>query len=177
LQGQYFFLDSRNDAATGNDNYWMFDPADPFGTVDNIDSELTPNVGSAQFPVSFGEDANGNLYIAYIASGEVYRILTNELLPGDYNADGNVDDDDQLVWEATFGATGAGLPADGNADGTIDAADYVVWRTNFGASVHELPGGGSAGSLPEPHALMLIAPLIGSCFLARRSRPAPATCS
>ena len=28
------------------------------------------------FPVSFGEDAVGNLYIAYIGSGEVYRIAT-----------------------------------------------------------------------------------------------------
>jgi hypothetical protein len=55
----------------------MFDPANPFGTVMNIDSQLTPNVGSAMFPVSFGEDAIGNLYIAYIASGEVYRIRTS----------------------------------------------------------------------------------------------------
>jgi glucose/arabinose dehydrogenase len=76
LQGKYFFLDSRNSSATGDDNYWMFDPADPFGTVMNIDASLLPNVGLAQFPVSFGEDALGNLYIAYIASGEVYRIQT-----------------------------------------------------------------------------------------------------
>jgi hypothetical protein len=54
----------------------MFDPADPFGTVRNIDSLLTPNVGAPQFPVSFGEDAAGNLYIAYLVSGDVYRIQT-----------------------------------------------------------------------------------------------------
>jgi glucose/arabinose dehydrogenase len=76
LQGKYFFLDSRNSAATSDDNYWMFDPANPFGTVQNIDALLAPDVGSAEFPVSFGEDARGNLYIAYIASGEVYRIQT-----------------------------------------------------------------------------------------------------
>ncbi len=76
LQGKYFFLDSRSSAPTADDNYWMFDPADPFGTVQNIDSLLTPNVGSVMFPVSFGEDAVGNLYIAYIGSGEVYRIAT-----------------------------------------------------------------------------------------------------
>jgi glucose/arabinose dehydrogenase len=76
LQGRYFFLDSRNSAPTTDDNYWMFNPADPFGTVTNIDSLLTRDVGSGQFPVSFGEDALGNLYIAYIASGEVYRIRT-----------------------------------------------------------------------------------------------------
>ena len=63
---------------TCDDNYWMFDPANPFGTVMNIDS-LVENVGSGQFPVSFGEDAAGNLYIAYIGSGEVYRIATNQI--------------------------------------------------------------------------------------------------
>ena len=77
LHGKYFFLDSRSSAPTADDNYWMFDPADPFGTVQNIDSLLTPDVGTVMFPVSFGEDAIGNLYIAYIASGEVYRIATD----------------------------------------------------------------------------------------------------
>jgi glucose/arabinose dehydrogenase len=74
LQGEYFFLDSRNSATATDDNYWFFDPANPFGTVTNIDSLLTPNVGSPQFPVSFGEDAAGNLYIAYLISGDVYRL-------------------------------------------------------------------------------------------------------
>jgi len=79
LQGKYLFLDSRNSAGTTDDNYWMFDPANPFGTVDNIDAELAPfigGVGTGQFPVSFGEDAMGNLYIAYLVSGEVFRIQT-----------------------------------------------------------------------------------------------------
>jgi glucose/arabinose dehydrogenase len=77
VQGKYFFLDSRNSAGTADDNYWMFDPANPFGTVQNIDGLLTPNVGSPQFPVSFGEDAMGNLYIAYLFTGDVYRIRTS----------------------------------------------------------------------------------------------------
>ena len=81
LRGKYFFLDSRNSNGTSDDNYWIFDPANPIGTVTNIDSLLTSSVGSRQFPVSFGEDAAGNLYIAYIASGEVYRIATNQFVP------------------------------------------------------------------------------------------------
>jgi hypothetical protein len=76
LQGKYFFLDSRNSAGTTDDNYWMFDPANPFGTVQNIDSLLTADFGTKQFPVSFAEDALGNLYIVYLVSGEVHRIGT-----------------------------------------------------------------------------------------------------
>lgn len=81
VRGKYFFLDSRNSNGTSDDNYWMFDPANPFGTVANIDALLAPGGGSRQFPVSFGEDAVGNLYVAYIASGEVFRIVTNQFVP------------------------------------------------------------------------------------------------
>ena len=154
LQGKYFFLDSRNNGDPANDNHWMFDPANPFGTVTNIDALLTPNVGSVQFPVSFGEDEKGNLYIAYIGSGEVFRINTNQLLAGDYDADGNVDDDDYTVWQNSFGNTAAGLPADGNGNGTIDAGDYVVWR-DFLDSVHMGAGSGSA-VVPEPATAAII---------------------
>jgi hypothetical protein len=54
----------------------MFDPANPFASVQNIDSLLVPNAGAPQFPVSFGEDLQGNLYIAYLVTGDVYRIQT-----------------------------------------------------------------------------------------------------
>ena len=40
LQGKYYFLDSRNSANAADDNYWMFDPANPTGTVANINSQL-----------------------------------------------------------------------------------------------------------------------------------------
>ncbi len=180
LQGQYFFLDSRNSSSPTDDNYWMFDPDNPLGTVMNIDSLLTPDTGSVQFPVSFGEDAVGKLYIVYLApgttNGEVYRIATNELLPGDYNADGEVDDLDYNVWSTTFGTSTSPRPADGNGDGMIDLADYVVWRKNFGASVHGGAGSGRS-TVPEPATACMcqIIALVGIAAVnrrrARRSTP------
>ena len=172
LQGKYFFLDSRNSAATGDDNYWMFDPANPFGTVQNIDSLMTPNVGSAQFPVSFGEDARGNLYIAYIASGEVFRILTGSSLVGDYDGDGAVDEQDYDLWRATFGLATRNnpLPADGNANDIVDAADYVLWRKNFGMTVDGAPAAGTTSlpNVPEPATMMFLVPSAGALVLIRR---------
>jgi glucose/arabinose dehydrogenase len=169
LQGQYFFLDSRNSAGAGDDNYWIFDPADPFDTVMNIDSLLTPDMGSPQFPVSFGEDALGNLYIAYLISGDVYRIDTR--VPGDYNGDGEIDQTDNEVWRATFGTTSQGgtLPsADGNVNGIVDAADYVLWRKSVGT-----PMGGSAAAqagnmIPEPASTVFI--VIGLFLVATECR-------
>ena len=56
-------------------------------------------------------------------------------LPGDYNQDNRVDDQDRVVWRANFGAWSltSYLPADGNRDGNVDAGDYAVWRNNRGA--------------------------------------------
>lgn len=160
LQGKYFFLDSRNDGTVSNDNYWHFDPANPGGTVLNINTLLTPDVGSRQFPVSFGEDAKGNLYITYAQSGEVYRIRTNQVIPGDANADGEVDELDFDAWAAAFGTSGAGLPADANGNGVVDAADYVIVRNNQGTSVHAAAAGALTGAIPEPATAAIIAPVI-----------------
>ena len=162
LQGKYFFLD----ATTGNT--WMADTT-PFTNVVNINSQLTKDTGSASFAVSFGEDAKGNLYIVYNSSGEVYRINTNELLPGDYNADGNVDASDYNSWQQTFGTTGSNLAADGNKNGTVDAADYVVWRNNEGASVFTALEMGAAVPEPATIGLLLITAAL-SCVNSRRRR-------
>jgi glucose/arabinose dehydrogenase len=168
FQGQYFFLD--RDGGTAGVNYWRFNPDNPVASVQNIDTIMTPNVGSAGGPVSMGEDANGNLYITYF-SGEVYRIATNELIDGDYNADGVVDNSDFEVWQANFGATtGLGLAADGNNDNEVNAADFTVWRDNFGNSAQAPGAGGGSVAVPEPTALVVVATAFGATLLCRRQR-------
>ena len=166
LQDRYFFLDSRNTAGTTDDNYWTFDISNPTGTVANLNSQFVFNTGSHQFPVSFGEDYYGNLYIAYLSSGEVYRITTTHPA-GDYNSDGHVDNTDYDVWRATLGQTSATsvLFADGNGNGTVDAADYVTWRKNYGASVG---AGTEAGvGVPEMATAAYLAALL-PFFLVQR---------
>jgi glucose/arabinose dehydrogenase len=170
LQGKYFFLDSRNSVSTADHNYWMFDPANPFGTVMNIDSLLTPNVGSPQWPVSFGEDARGNLYIAYLVTGDVYRIDTNVTVAGDYDGDGDADFADYSTWRRTFAAASQPVfpPADGSRNGIVDAADYVIWRKAIGAAAAATVG--MSSSVPEPAtASILIAVAAALVFIHRRT--------
>ncbi|TWT48583.1 PQQ-dependent sugar dehydrogenase [Botrimarina hoheduenensis] len=150
VQGRYFFGDSFPA------QLWTFDPANPDSTVQNVEATLGGGVIST--PVSFAEDAIGNLYILDLG-GSIYRIDTDALRTGDYNGDGAIDEQDYAFWAASFGST-TDLGADGNGDLVIDLADYTVWRDAAGVAI------GSA--VPEPStAVVLLSSLIA---LAARSR-------
>lgn len=53
-------------------------------------------------------------------------------IAGDYDWDGDVDQDDRTTWATVYGSSLA-LNADGNQDGVVDAADYTIWRDNLGS--------------------------------------------
>jgi hypothetical protein len=60
-------------------------------------------------------------------------------IPGDYDGNHAVEQEDFDLWKSTFGSSVTlGSDSDGNNDGIINAADYVVWRKFMGAS----PGAG-----------------------------------
>ena len=72
-------------------------------------------------------------------------------VPGDFNADGVVDEDDYGLWRQTFGST-TDLRADGNGDNVVDAADYSVWRDNAGERLRigSRPPAFVEATVPEP---------------------------
>lgn len=85
------------------------------------------------------------------------------LVPGDYDGDSDVDDDDYLVWASSFGdSVTLFTGADGNGDGKIDAADYTVWRDNYGT----VPSAGAA--VPEPAAFASAMAVLGGFGFVRR---------
>ena len=86
-----------------------------------------------------------------------FRMVAIPTLPGDYNANGQVDAPDYNVWRDSFGST-EDLAADGNNNGTIDAPDYNVWRDNFGRVA--IP------AIPEPASMSLIVTLLVCCLAA-----------
>ena len=69
--------------------------------------------------------------------------------PGDYDFDGDVDEDDYDVWAAAYGST-TDLDADGSGDDVVNAVDFTVWRENLtpvSAAVPEPLGAGLLGTL------------------------------
>jgi hypothetical protein len=98
------------------------------------------------------------------------RTLLNSAAPaGDFDADGDVDDDDYAVWKGAFGTSTIlyGSGADGNFDGKIDATDYTIWRDSLGAGAG---GGSNVGVVPEPSTTLLALLAAAACG---RLRTAP----
>lgn len=92
-------------------------------------------------------------------------------LPGDYDADHDVDGADLLAWQQNLGATvtqGAG--ADGSRNGAIDAADLAVWRTNFGDKFGVPPAAATLSAIPEPATAAIVAVASLALFQNRRRR-------
>lgn len=79
----------------------------------------------------------------------------------DFDADGDVDGRDFLVWQRSFGVAAGADPSDGDADGdgAVSAADLAVWRSQFGSQLNA-PG----AAVPEPAAGVL-------CLLTLAARP------
>jgi len=146
----------------------------------NLDPILKDTNGN---PLRFNWGQNEiNAMVAFLNTLTDTEFLTDEkfsdpfvVLPGDYNGDGTVDNDDYTTWKSNFGDTTL-LTADGNGDGKVDAADYSIWRDNVGASWQDLTfgaGGGSfAAGVPEPSGgTALLIALSAGWAAYRRRRP------
>jgi glucose/arabinose dehydrogenase len=164
LQGFYFFGD------TSVNRLWMLKPATETTpqVVEFISPDL-PTEGSPGSPVAITEDFYGNLYITYL-SGQVYRIVTDALTPGDFNADAKVDEADLALWTTGFGMTTGAEPADGdaNGDGAVDGADFLAWQRHYGWSALNVGTNSPAAPVPEPAGIALVA--LGAVVAAARRR-------
>jgi hypothetical protein len=83
-------------------------------------------------------------------------VVSQDLVPGDFNGDGNVDGIDFSAWQSNFPKSADASLGQGDADGDgdIDGADFVVWQTHFS------PTSGS-GVQPVPESNAILSSLIG----------------
>jgi hypothetical protein len=160
-----------------NDQIWIENLTSPIafnqlGTLPrfgNSDIVMLEFLSSGTAALDFLQDGQLNLLIS--ANHVVDWIdlqFTVTPIPGDFDADGDVDGADFVAWQANFpkamGATLAQGDADG--DGDVDGADFVVWQTHFPFT----PGPG-ASPVPEPTAFLIATLSIPAvAWSARRRR-------
>jgi hypothetical protein len=91
----------------------------------------------------------------------------------DFDADGDVDGRDFLIWQRGFGLIATATPGDGdaNGDGNVDATDLVLWQEQYGiASFSSFTSHALEGVtlvVPEPTSLGCFCLVVGAwsvCF-------------
>ncbi len=121
-EGFSAFSQSGYDASAGHstwDDQYIWDTSSlPAGTYQ---LRLTP------------ADGRGNIGQSLLTAS--FDVESPSGLPGDYNSDGTVNDDDLTMWSAEYSTSvSPGTGADGSENGLVDGADFLLWQRNFGAS-------------------------------------------
>ncbi len=164
LQGHYIYADAVEDTF----HTFAYDGTTLTDLVDRTAELANPFIPSGYSSiVSFGEDADGELYFFDRVRGDVFKIVADPVV-GDFDGDRDVDHDDLLLWQAGYAIDDRG-DADGDTD--TDGRDFLIWQQNY---TGEIPP--TLRAVPEPGSLVLTA-VWGVAALLYRKEMQIAKCS
>jgi len=125
-----------------------------FGTSTSQEAAMDPTVTQGNRKYLTALDAAALTDIGWSVSTPTFYA------PGDFDLDGDVDDDDFSTFEASFAVNGN---ADTDSDGDTDGADFLIWQNNF---TGPLSPAIVTTVVPEPNSAVLM--LLGAALLLRR---------
>jgi autotransporter-associated beta strand protein len=145
------------------------------GTALNLDFSATDTIrslfidGVAQPTGAYGAlgNAAADFQNGSITGAGLLQVTTLPVLDdADFDADGDIDGDDFLVWQRNVGGSGGLGQGDANGDSTINGDDLTIWRSQFsGASVVA-----AASPVPEPTAgVLVLVAMAGLISVGRRA--------
>ncbi len=82
-------------------------------------------------------------------------------IPGDFDADADVDGADLAIWKANYGTGTSVATGDADGDNDADGNDFLIWQRNL--------SGAPVAAVPEPSALLLLT-ASGIAIFSRRLR-------
>ncbi len=100
--------------------------------------------------IFFAGAGDATIYLDSVAHNPLGSLLP---LPGDFNGDGNLDEEDLAIWQLNFGTPSGATADQGDADRDtdVDGADFLHWQIGVSSNT-----GQSIASVPEPASLALL---------------------
>jgi hypothetical protein len=145
LDGSLKLLASPGQSLGNGDVFELISYTSLFDTFDDI---ILPSLPTGlAWSLEYGPDS---------LMAEVVELL----LQGDFDADGDVDDDDLLQWQGDYRVNGN---SDADGDGDSDGRDFLIWQRNFGMSVP------AATVVPEPSSFAMISFILMALGISREN--------
>lgn len=166
VPGTTDFVNNSIDSELTNLNLYL---VNSMGTVVASSTAEADSVEHIFFRLGANQGSDYTLRVEHAGGGNVesqdYALAwwvgdTTSPIPGDFDDDGDVDEDDLTQWKGDFGING---DSDANGDGVSDGSDFLAWQRNYGFGVPSSP---ASAAVPEPAAWMLAT--IGLPLLLRR---------
>lgn len=147
------------------DKYSYFVDGTKIGSAEFVDGGSTFTDADISALAAFSDTASQNrLGTAYFDN-----FIVRDGIPGDFDADGDIDAGDFTKWKTGFGTT-TGDVADSDGDHDSDGADFLTWQRERGGNL--IAATPVAASVPEPAAaaLAVLAAVAGSAISREKSR-------
>ncbi len=151
-------------AGSGSDDVLAFLPnaLDEQTWIDLVADQIVPGTTA---PSDLPSWLDGQ-YVSYSGMDIAYA----EFIKGDADLDLDVDVNDLLAWQGSFGTTGNDhTTGDWDGDGDCDVNDLLAWQGQFGFSIANPTAPGGSSTVPEPATMSLLA-LGGIAAVIRRRR-------
>ncbi|MEM8944367.1 MAG: endo-1,4-beta-xylanase [Planctomycetota bacterium] len=114
-----------------------------------------------EYEITVEYNGESQTILASLTNGGLDLEIALSTLSADFDGDGDVDNDDLVVWSTNLGTLAGSSQSSGDADGDgdTDAADFLLWQTQQGTS---LPS--TLAAIPEPSTVGLAAFAVVAAF-------------
>ena len=128
--------------------------------VSSLTLAAQPGLGAFPYPQWYLQDSTEP---PGTQNGIAPTLAIDVSLPGDFDADLDIDADDLGHWRSAYGVSAGG---DADGDGDSDGADLLIWQRN-----HTGPGPvATISAIPEPTSLAMVLGLVVCHWLCRCPR-------
>lgn len=165
-----FGVDPDNSESTSDDSTYLWENGATFNiAAPNVGVPLEFRIGRREQTTHF--DALVLDLDLSLTPEELDALFDTVFDAGDFDEDGDVDNEDLMAWETGYGtlSSASHMDGDANEDGVVDGQDFLIWQAEYTGPSSLVS---SVSQVPEPTSIVLMSlatPALQTSLRIRRS--------